>query len=92
MIRSFRNRDLKKAWELGKEFAHNNKLPARETFWVLDALNAATGPREIAFLGRFYEWTEKDEQRYGVAVTEHWTISYGWAGGHAADVDLEWHN
>ena len=91
MIRSFRNRDLKKAWEFGKSFAHK-KLPSRETFWVLDALNAATAPREVAFFGSFYEWTEAGQQRYGVAISEHWTISYGWSDGHAVDVDLEWHN
>ena len=91
MIRSFRNRDLKKAWEFGKAFA-NKKLPARETYRVLDALNAATDPAEIAFFGRFYEWTEGRERRYGVAVTEHWTISYGWSDGHAVEVDIEWHN
>jgi plasmid maintenance system killer protein len=91
MIRSFRNRDLKKAWELGKDVAHKN-LPARETYWVLDALNAANAPREVAFLGRFFEWDENGERRYGVAITDHWTVSFGWSGGHAVEVDLEWHN
>jgi hypothetical protein len=91
MIRSFRNRDLKKAWELGKSFAHK-KLPAKETYWILDALNAATDPREVAFFGQFYEWNEAGAPRFGVMVTEHWLISYGWSGGHAVDVDLEWQN
>ena len=91
MIGSFRNRDLKNAWESGKEFSHK-KLPSRDVFWVLDALHVATDSRELAFFGRFYEWIEAGEQRYGVGITEHWTISYGWSNGHAVDVDLEWNN
>ncbi|MGE0025248.1 MAG: hypothetical protein AB7S70_16630 [Hyphomicrobium sp.] len=91
MIRSFRNRDLKKAWEVGKDFAPK-KLPVREIHWLLDALDAVTAPQQVSFLGRFFEWEERGELRYGVAITSHWTISYGWYDGHAVDVDLEWHN
>jgi plasmid maintenance system killer protein len=91
MIGSFRNRDLKNVWVFGKDRTPE-KLPVREIHWLLDALDAATAPHQVAFLGRFYEWEERGEQRYGVAITSHWTISYGWSDGHAVDVDLEWHN
>jgi hypothetical protein len=46
----------------------------------------------VAFFGQFYEWNEDGERRFGVMVTEHWLISFGWSEGHAVDVDLEWQN
>jgi proteic killer suppression protein len=91
MILSFLNGDLQSAWENGKEFA-NERLPAKTIFRLLDTLNASESPTDVAFFGRFYEWQEGGLSRYGVQITEHWTLTYGWLDGHATDIDLEWHN
>lgn len=91
MLRSFLNGDLKNAWENGKPFV-NERLPAKAVFRFLDALNASEGPADVAFFGRFYEWEESGRVRYGVQLTEHWTVTYDWLDGHAIDIDLEWHN
>lgn len=47
MIRTLRNKDLQKSWELGKSFQHKT-LSANEMHFVLDALNAATVPTDVA--------------------------------------------
>lgn len=91
MIRSFRNKELQKSWEYGKSFAHK-KLSAQEIFYILDALNSASAPVDVAFFGRFFDWVENGRNRYGVAITDHWTVTFGWSDGHAESVDLEWNN
>lgn len=89
MIRSFRNRDLKKLWEKGEALPYRT-LVAEAIFDILDAIEAAASPHDPAFIGfRFDEWNEADGSRYGLMISDHWLISYGWSDGHAIDVDLE---
>lgn len=89
MIRSFRNRDLKQMWEASKPLPHKT-LIAEGVLDILDSIDAAVSPGDPAFKGfRFDEWLENEEQRYGVMLTNHWLISYGWSEGHAVSVDLE---
>jgi hypothetical protein len=57
---------------------------------VLDVLDAAQEPHDAAFIGfRFDEWLEEGKSRYGVLITDHWLISFGWNDDHAVDLDLE---
>ncbi len=89
MIQNILNRELAIAWENKDQVLL--KTPFAETvFDVLDVLDAATGPRDLAFVGfRFDEWTEGSKQRFGVLISDHWLISYSWSDEHATDVDLE---
>ena len=89
MIRSFRNNALRRLWESGKELPQKT-LIAEELLDILDVIDAAGAPYDPAFVGfRFDEWIERKAQRYGIQVSDHWLISYGWTDGHATDVDLE---
>ncbi len=89
MIRSFRNKELRKLWESSQPLPLKT-LIAEAIFDIMDSIDAAGSPRDPAFNGfRFDEWTESNQQRYGVMVSDHWLISYGWSDGHAVDVDLE---
>jgi toxin HigB-1 len=89
MIRSFRSDELQKLFKSGKAL-EKKTLIARSVLDVLDVINSASGPRDAAFVGfRFDEWLEDSQQRYGVMISDHWLISYGWSDGHAIDVDLE---
>lgn len=91
MIRSFLNAGLKNAWELGRPFA-NDKLPAKDVFRLLDFLEAAEAPHDVGFFGTFYEWSEGGARRFGVGITDHWTVTFARQDGQAVDVDLEWHS
>jgi plasmid maintenance system killer protein len=89
MLASFRNTELQRLWRLGKPVSQKT-LVTQHILDALDVIDAAGSPRDPAFIGfRFDEWNEKGEQRYGVMVSDHWLISYGWSDGHAIDVDLE---
>lgn len=89
MLASFRNADVEKLWKLGKPLRQKT-LVTQQILDVLDVIDAAGSPRDPAFVGfRFDEWMEGGQPRYGVSVSEHWLISYGWSDGHAIDVDLE---
>ena len=89
MLASFRQKELQQLWERGKPLPQKT-LIAQNILDVLDVIDAAGSPRDPAFIGfRFDEWSEDGRARYGVMVSDHWLISYGWSDGHAVDVDLE---
>ena len=89
MIKSFRNRDLERLWKFGHQVPQKT-LEARSILRVVDAINVASLPYDVAFSGnRFDEWTENDQQRYGAMISDHWLVSFSWREGHAVDVDLE---
>jgi toxin HigB-1 len=89
MIGSFRSSELEKLFEVGKGL-EKKTLIAQTILDFLDVVDLASEPRDAAFVGfRFDEWTENNQQRYGVMISDHWLISYGWSNGHAIDVDLE---
>jgi toxin HigB-1 len=89
MIRSFRSEELHRLFKSGKAL-EKKTLEAQKILDVLDVVDLASEPRDAAFIGfRYDEWTEGDRQRYGVLISDHWLISYGWSDGHAIDVDLE---
>lgn len=92
MIRSFRNLELRNLWEHGKPLPH--KMPAATlVLRLLDLIESASAPRDVAYFGfRFDEWVEQDAARFGVAITDHWILTYGWANGHAIELDFEWVN
>jgi plasmid maintenance system killer protein len=89
MIKSFRNRDLERLWKSGQQIPQKT-LATRSILRVVDAIDAATSPYDVAFSGsRFDEWTEGVQPRYGAMISDHWLVSFSWSEGHAVDVDLE---
>ncbi|MBX9926127.1 MAG: type II toxin-antitoxin system RelE/ParE family toxin [Hyphomicrobiaceae bacterium] len=89
MILSFRNDHLQQLWEAGKPLPHKTTT-AIETLRLLDVINAAIDPGDIAFYGiRFDPWGDNGSTQYGMLLTEHWLISFGWDGEDAVAVDLE---
>jgi toxin HigB-1 len=89
MIRSFRSDALRLFWEKGSALKYKT-VSAEVVLDALTVINGADEPRDAAFTGfRFDEWIENNEERYGVMLSEHWLVSFGWSDGHAVDVDLE---
>jgi plasmid maintenance system killer protein len=89
VIKSFRNRDLERLWTSGQQIPQKT-LTTRTILRVVDAIDAATSPYDVAFTGnRFDEWIENVQLRYGAMITDHWLVSFSWSAGHAIDVDLE---
>lgn len=89
MIKSFRSQHLEGLWLNGRDVPYKT-LTAKVILRGLYALDVATAPHDIAFIGnRFDEWIEDDVQRYGAMISEHWLISFSWSGAHALEVDLE---
>ena len=65
-------------------------LETRSILRVVDAINSAVTPYDVAFSGnRFDEWEEGNNQRYGAMISDHWLVTFSWTEGHAVEVDLE---
>jgi len=76
-------------WRFGRPLPYKTP-PAEAIFDTLDVVDAARAPQDTSFLGfRYDEWEEANEKRFGIMVSDHWLISFGWSDGHAVDVDLE---
>ena len=89
MIGSFRNRGLQLLFTLGKDLEFKS-IDAQRIIKVLDVVDLVSSPRDAAFVGvRYDEWMEGNEKRYGIMVSDHWLVSFGWSEVHAIDVDLE---
>ena len=88
MIKSFRSTALRKFWQRGD-------VQSIPTDWtdkiekLLDLLEKARSPEDMALPGLFYGYPEGTKGRYAVAVSKGWRLSFGWENGEAVDVDLE---
>jgi proteic killer suppression protein len=87
MIRSFRNKPLRRFFE-----GHDARRLAVENTArvsrILRALDAATKPADMNLPGyRFHAL--QGVTRWSVWVTGNWRITFGWDGADAVDVDLE---
>ncbi len=89
MLRTFKNRALKRLWE--REDAsgvHPDWLKRVEL--ILDALEAASGPDDMNLPGlRFHALRGDRKGDYAVTVTRNWRITFRRDGPDAVDVDLE---
>jgi plasmid maintenance system killer protein len=86
----FRSEELRKLWELGKALEHKT-TSAKLIIVCLDVLSASAEPIDVAFVGvRFDAWVENGNKRYGVMMTEHWLVTFGWDEGRPVEIDLEW--
>jgi len=89
MIRSFRNSGLRNFWERSEI----ERIPtdwAKKTAQILDLLDAATTPEDLAIPGlRFHAFPEGGQPRFGVMVSAAWRLSFAWTQGDAIDVDIE---
>jgi toxin HigB-1 len=89
MIRTFRHARLQQLWKTGANLDFKT-LDTQRILDCLDVVDSANAPQDAAFTGfRHDEWMEGSDRRYGVMVSDHWLISYGWSEGHAIDIDLE---
>ncbi len=90
MLKSFRQKELKSFWELGKPLKYKT-VTAEQLLDLLDVLDSCSTPREADFAGiRFDDWREGSQHRYSVMITQHWFVSYAWESGDAINVALEW--
>ena len=86
---TFLKMELEIAWKNSKSLPFKTAI-AEIVFDVLDVIDAASAPHDTAFIGfQFDEWSEGNQHRYGIMVSDHWLISYEWSDGHAIDIDLE---
>ena len=89
MIASFSSRALKQFWERGDE----SRLPAQSVTkigMVLDALDAATRPRDVDLPGFGFHALKGDRRgQYAVTITRNWRITFRWLGEDAIDVGFE---
>lgn len=87
MIRSFRNRGLKRYWDEGdgRRLSVTNQGRVR---MILLALNAASRPEDLNLPGLRFHGLRGSPKRWSVAVSGNWRITWAWREG-AVDVDLE---
>jgi proteic killer suppression protein len=89
VIASFRSRALKRYWEKGE----TRRLPAQSLVriaMILDRLDAAVDPNDLDVPGLgFHPLKGQRKGEFAVLVTRNWRITFGWADGDAADIDLE---
>lgn len=92
MIRSFRNKGLKRFFESGDRRGirpdHATQL-AR----ILDRLDASTGPQDMALPGYDLHQLRGDLRGYwAVTVSGNWRVMFRFEGEDAVDVDyLDYH-
>jgi proteic killer suppression protein len=89
MIRSFRHRGLQR-------YCTRSDPSGLRPDWVgktrrlLDALNAARSPRELAMIGSGFHALRGDlKGRYALIVSRNWRLTFGWGGEDAVELDLE---
>ncbi len=87
MIRSFRDRALKRFAEKGdaSKLSVQNADRVRR---ILARLDVVTAPQDMDVPGWFFHGLS-GMKRYSVRVTGNWRITFGWDGQDAVDVDLE---
>jgi proteic killer suppression protein len=88
VIASFRNKPLERFWRTGSAAKIAADLVPRLKR-RLDALNAATTPKQMNIPGFDFHPLRGKPQRYSVHVNGPWCITFGWDGEAAVDVDLE---
>jgi proteic killer suppression protein len=88
MIRSFWSNALRKFWERGE-------VRSVPTDWtekiekLLDLLDKARAPEDMALPGLFYSYPEGTKGRFAIHVSKGWRLTFGWKNGEAVEVDLE---
>jgi proteic killer suppression protein len=87
VIRSFRNRALKRYFETGEPTGLSVPNVAR-VGRMLRALDAATRPEQLGLPG-FYWHPLQGEARWSIRVTGNWRITFAWDGADAVAVHLE---
>ena len=89
MIRSFRNRALRRFWE----HDDRSKLPPERVArisMILDRLDSATEPEDLNLPGlSFHRLSGRDKERYAVSVSANWRITFGWSTEGPEGVDFE---
>lgn len=89
MIRSFRNRALKRFWERNDA----KRLPPQDTGRILIILRLpddAVSPQDLNVPGlHFHALTGNMRGRFAVTVRANWRITFAWAEEDAVDVDCE---
>jgi proteic killer suppression protein len=87
VIRSFRNRALRRYFEAGDPSGLSVPNVAR-VGRMLRAIDAAARPEQLNLPG-FYWHLLQGETRWAIRVTGNWRITFGWDGADAVAVDLE---
>lgn len=89
MIRSFRNKALRRFFESGSPRGLSVQDTGRLRR-ILLALDAALRPEDMDLPGyHFHGLSGRDKDRYSVRMTGNWRVTFGWSGDDAVDVDLE---
>jgi proteic killer suppression protein len=86
VIRSFRNRALKRYFEAGDASGLSVPTVARVSR-TLRALDAATRPERLNLPG-FYWHPLQGDARWAIRVTGNWRITFAWDGADAVAVDM----
>jgi proteic killer suppression protein len=87
MIRSFRNKELRKLWA-----GERSKIDTRFHERIvdrLDALNIAATPEAMNVLGWDFHGLQGKPKRYSVHVNGPWCITFEFEDGDALNVDFE---
>ena len=89
VIRSFRNKALRRFAELGDSSKLSVQNPDRIRR-ILLALDAATLPEQMNVPGfRFHVLKGRDKGRYAVDASGNWRVTFAWNGEDAVEVDME---
>ncbi len=88
MIRTFKNRALRRYWEKGQ----TQRLPSEyvnRIRVILDALDTSETPADMDTTGLGFHALASDRAgQYAVRVSRNWRITFAWDEGDAIDVDL----
>lgn len=88
MIKSFKDKGLRRFWEEGSTRGLSVQNPKRIRY-ILEMLDAATLPADMNLPGlRWHPLGKMAPGRYAVEASGNYRVTFAWDGG-AVDVDLE---
>ena len=90
MIKSFRERALKRLWERDDDSRINANMRKRVRL-LLNVLDVSNRPEDMDQPGFGYHPLQGEPNRYAVRVTANWRLTFEWSenDGAAFGVDLE---
>ena len=88
MVADFRNKGLEEIYLTGKTRRIGSES-VRKCVRILQSLEVATLPEDMNVTGYRFHGLSGNPQRWSVGVTANYSITFGWSGENALDVDFE---
>jgi proteic killer suppression protein len=88
MILKFRNKGLAELF-VSDSTARINKIYHEKLVDLLDIMDAATGPKDLAGVAQFHQLKGDRKGTWSMHVSGNWVVTFRFDGQNITDVDFE---